>query len=253
MASVGCVMERSFEIFVFSKILGGVVVGPGFRVGGWRQEMTSRIMSFPWEFRRQQVGHGWPDVEDCLTEPCFLGGFVVYMRHRIMSEVMVSGTWTDCGVVVEAIGPPCESCPRRGCGSDVVTRCEQGRRPSRKEMSWVLLPTKLQPWGPGVIQGRSSPLGGLFHQSLQSVSAAQVGQVALSVCRAIWPLILWRNCVSAADTSGRACHGSAPKAVVESGCAAAGVQDSRQGVDNGVSDAESDLLDGDLCAEKVPE
>ena len=65
---VGCVMERSFKIFVFGKVLGGVVVEPGVRVAQeprnpWLQESC---LSHG-ESRRQQVGHDWPDVEDRPT------------------------------------------------------------------------------------------------------------------------------------------------------------------------------------------
>ena len=70
---------------------------------------------------------------------------------------------------------------RRGCGDGDVRRYEQGRRPSRKGASRVLQPTR-------VTRGRSCLFGGLLHHSGQCVSITQVGQVALSANRAIWPL-----------------------------------------------------------------
>ena len=65
-------MERSFETFILSKVLVKVVVGPGFRVAGRRQEVTAKsqasgLVSFHGESRRQRVGHGWLDVEDRPT------------------------------------------------------------------------------------------------------------------------------------------------------------------------------------------
>ena len=100
------------------------------------------------------------------------------------------------------------------CGGDVVRQCTQGRRPCRKEVSWILLPTKLPP-RPGEIQWRSSLLELIVsirvsrvffffffffsdgtagnnqwitkETNLKPVSVAQVGQTTLSACRAIWP------------------------------------------------------------------
>ena len=67
MASVGCVVERPFEIFAFRKVLEVVVVGPGFRVAGRRQEVAAKsrasgIVSFPWRIQTS-AGRGWLDVE----------------------------------------------------------------------------------------------------------------------------------------------------------------------------------------------
>ena len=58
------------------------------------------------------------------------------MGDGIMSEIVVPRAWADSGVIAEATDG----------------RREQGRRPSRKEVRWVLLPTKFQPLEHGVIQ-----------------------------------------------------------------------------------------------------
>ena len=108
-------------------------------------------------------------------------GFGRDVSNRVMPEAAVSSAWAECSMMTEAIedlaaqGTLSSRGPRRRCGRDVARRC--GR--------WILLSTKLQPEGPGVTQGRSGPLGGLFR--VQSVSVAQVGQIALSACRAIRP------------------------------------------------------------------
>ena len=71
------------------------------------------------------------------AESSSLGGFVEDMGDCIMSEIAVSCECADCGVIKRSsLGPS------RGCGSDLVGRCEQSRRPNRKEVSWVLLPAK---------------------------------------------------------------------------------------------------------------
>ena len=95
---------------------------------------------------------------------CFLGGFVEEMCDRIMSEVAISRAWADCGVVTEAIEHlttrgTVSAGPRRGCQGDVARLRGQGRRPSQREVRWVLLPTRRWPLRPGVIRTRSRPAG----------------------------------------------------------------------------------------------
>ena len=104
-------------------------------------------------------------------------------------------------------------------------------------------------------KGDPVPSSGLRHQGVQRARVAQVGWTALGAPRAVWA----RSCVvvdvaadlAAASTSGSCVSLWAPQRLLqEGGCAApAGSHEGRPPVENGVSYAESVLLDGDLGAE----
>ena len=92
--------------------------GAGFHVGGRRQEVTAKyqaqkIISFPWESRRRQVGRGRP-VEGVRrvraglqqarflhlrAKACILGGFVEDVGNRNGYAVAGNDTGTDGGMV----------------------------------------------------------------------------------------------------------------------------------------------------------
>ena len=85
----------------------------------------------------------------------------------------------------------------------------------------------------------------------------QVGQAALGACRAVSaPSYVLADVVaelrlSCGDVRVVRVVVPAPKAVAEGGCVAAGGQEDCWGLENGVSDAESALLDGGLGAQQA--
>ena len=96
--------------------VGDVVVGPGFRVAGRRQEVTAKSQASAGsnvdrsvmvgqmrEAIRLRAGLEQARLSCQRAEPSFLGGFAEDMGDRIVSVVTVSGTQADCGVMAEAI------------------------------------------------------------------------------------------------------------------------------------------------------
>ena len=114
-ASVGCVKERSFEMFVFSKVLGGgrcrAWVPRGRRRRPGNPRLQESCLSHV-ESRRQQVGHGWLDEEDRLTPDKVGAGL------RLLSEERSPASWA-AGVIAKAIEDlptqgHCESWSKKG-------------------------------------------------------------------------------------------------------------------------------------------
>ena len=86
------------------------------------------IMTGPmWKAIRIQAGLDQACLFYLRMETGFLGGSAEDMGDRLMSEVTVSGTWADCGVVAEATrtcrikGTVCPG-GGRGCDGGVARR-----------------------------------------------------------------------------------------------------------------------------------
>ena len=171
--------KGSSEVFVLGKVLGWAIssdLGSVWQGGGRKSPQNPGLQeSFlsHGKFNRRLVGHAWPDEGDHLTldgvglgacfvslrkESCFLGGFVEDMSNRDMPVVEVSGAWADCGVIKK------RSRTWRHKGQRESWSKKGMRRRCREEVSWILLSTKLQ--GPGVVQGRSGPLGWIVPSGL---------------------------------------------------------------------------------------